>query len=56
VSHNIGAMAQAVSAWISPTVTCSDCGDRHRATNKRSKCKVKYNADIFTLWDPMSLQ
>ena len=28
----------------------------HRATNIKPQNKVIYNANIFTLWDPMRLQ
>jgi len=30
--------------------------DRHRATSTKPQSKVKYNATIFALWDPMSSQ
>jgi len=29
--------------------------DSHRATNTKSKIKVKYNANIFTLWEMLQL-
>jgi hypothetical protein len=30
--------------------------DGHRASNKKSRRKVKYNANIFTVWDHMNSQ
>ena len=30
--------------------------DHHRVTNTKSRRKVKYNASVFTVWDPMSSQ
>ena len=30
--------------------------DHHRATNIKSQNKVKYNAILFALWDPMGPQ
>jgi len=30
--------------------------EHYRATNTKPQSKVKRNANIFTLWDPMRLQ